>query len=211
MTSDEKPELRLPRPLGDGSFLEVSPSPALQAGSPERVVSFFRSIPLFSDLSPEQIVEVLRVCEIQTFRAGEILAREGDAADAMYIIERGEVAITKATLGGDDVRVAYLGDGSVVGEMALIMGSPRTATVEAIAETRVYRVPGRDFDALRRQRSVAAYKILGKLLVTLGNRRQRVLDRIVEIHANPQVYLDEFQRLTVDLAEQVGLAAGEGC
>lgn len=185
------------------------PSAGGQRGrNDDGVVNFFRSVHLFNELSAEQIIEVLRVAHIETHPAGTVLAREGDAADAMYIIERGEVAITKASLGGDDVRVAYLGDGSVVGEMALIVGSPRTASVEAVAETRVYRLSGRDFDSLRRQRSVAAYKILTKLLVTLGDRRQRVLNRLDEIHENPADYVDEFRRLAVEMAEQI--AENEG-
>lgn len=208
MAADEKPRLPLHRPVGDGSSLDMPSAGGRRGRSDDGVVNFFRSVHLFDELSAEQIIEVLRVCHIETHAAGTVLAREGDAADAMYIIERGEVAITKASLGGDDVRVAYLGDGSVVGEMALIVGSPRTATVEAVAETRVYRLAGRDFDSLRRQRSVAAYKILIKLLVTLGDRRQRVLDRLDEIHARPSEYTAEFRRLATELAEQ--LAENEG-
>jgi CRP/FNR family transcriptional regulator, cyclic AMP receptor protein len=209
MAADEKPRLPLHRPVGDGSSLDMPSAGGQRGRNHDGVVNFFRSVNLFDELSAEQIIEVLRVAHIETHPAGTVLAKEGDAADAMYIIERGEVAITKASLGGDDVRVAYLGDGSVVGEMALIVGSPRTASVEAVAETRVYRLSGRDFDSLRRQRSVAAYKILTKLLVTLGDRRHRVLDRLDEIHGNPADYVDEFRRHAVEMAEQIAENEGE--
>lgn len=210
MASDEKPRLPLHRPVGDGSSLDMPSAGGRRGRNEDGVVNFFRSVDLFNELTAEQIIEVLRVCHIETHPAGSVIAAEGAAADAMFIIERGEVAITKASLGGDDVRVAYLGDGSVVGEMALIVGSPRTASIKTIAETRVYRLSGRDFDSLRRQKSVAAYKILTKLLLTLGERRQRVLDRLDEIHQNPADYVDEFRRLTGEMAEQIADAQGEG-
>ena len=206
MSSDEKPKMPLHRPVGDASSLDI-PSLGVRAGrGDDGVVKFFRSIPLFSLLSSGQVLEILRVCDIETHPAGAVLAHEDDAAEAMYIIERGEVAITKKSAGGDDVRVAYLGDGSVVGEMALIVGSPRSASVEAVAETRVYRLTGRDFEALRRQRSVAAYKVLVKLLETLGDRRQMVLARIDDVFARPSDHVEEFQRLTTEMSEQVAQA-----
>ena len=201
----EKPRLPIPRPgserpsLGGGLSLG-----GLSASADEEsIVSFFRSVPLFSLLSAGQVMEIMRVCSIETYSAGEVLFGEDDAADAMVIIERGEVAITKRSLGGEEVTVAYLGDGSVVGEMALIVSSPRSATVKAVSETRIYRLDGRDFDGLRRQRSLAAYKILLKLLETLGDRRQRVIGRIDDVFARPADHLDQFERQVRELGERM--------
>ncbi len=212
MSEQEKPRLPLVRPVGEGPSLGGSlslGSSGQQGGDDEGVVSFFRSVPLFKDLSPEQVMEVMRVCTFKTYGAGKVLFHEDEAADAMYIIERGEVSITKQSLGGEEVRVAYVGDGSVIGEMALIVSSPRSASVEAVSETRVYRLDGRDFDALRRQRSLAAYKILMKLLETMAERRQRVLDRIDDVFARPQEHIETFERQARELVERVTRAQGE--
>lgn len=205
MSDQEKPRLPSLKPGVDGPTLGQGLSLGGLGGEsdPEGVVSLFRSIPLFSLLNASQVMEVMRVCSFKTYAAGEVLFREDEAADAMVIIERGEVSITKRSLGGEDVRVAYVGDGSVIGEMALIVSSPRSASVEAVSETRVYRLDARAFEALRNQRSLAAYKILLKLLETMGERRQRVLDRVEDVFARPADHIETFERHTRELIERL--------
>ncbi len=205
MSEDEKPRLPMPRPGSDRPSLGggLSLGGVSQGADEESIVSFFRSMPLFSLLDAAQVMEIMRVCRIVTCAAGEVLFQEDEAADAMYIIERGEVAVTRRSQSGDEVTVAYLGDGSVVGEMALIVSSPRSAAIKVVSETRVYRLDGRDFDRLRRQRSLAAYKILLKLLETLGDRRQRVIERIDDVFARPAEHVDAFTRQARELSERM--------
>jgi CRP-like cAMP-binding protein len=201
MTEQEKPRLPSAVAIGDKpSFAGAAESGG--AAQDENTVRLFRSVSLFSTLDAAQVMEVMRLCTIETYGAGEVLCREDEAADAMYIIERGEVAVSQRS-GDEDVRVAYLGDGAVVGEMALITSLPRSATIEAVAETRVYRLEGRDIEALRRQRSVTAYKVLFQLMETLGERRQKVLSRIDDLFARPQEHLESFTRQTRELAESL--------
>lgn len=207
MSEQEKPRLPDSRSTTEGPVLGGKLALGRPSGQDDdAAVSFFRQVPLFSLLSSKQVMEVMRVCSIVTYAAGQMLFREDEAADAMYIIERGEVSITRRSLGGEDVRVAYVGDGSVIGEMALIVSAPRSASVEAVSETRVYRLDGRDFDSLRRQRSLAAYKILLKLLETMGDRRHRVLERIDDIFAKPGEHVESFRRQAGELVERVNKA-----
>jgi len=167
----------------------------------ETLFNFFRSISLFSLLDADEVAQVLRICTIETAAPGEILFDEGEAAKSMLILEHGEVSVTKQSRGGQ-VQIANLGDGSIIGEMALIAGAPRSATVKAVAETRFYRLDGRHFDALRRQRSLAAYKILLMLLETLGDRHQMMLKRIDELFANPDDHTEVFERHCRELIER---------
>jgi CRP-like cAMP-binding protein len=211
--SDEQEKPRLPVPQGSerpslGGGLSLG-GPSTNADE-KSVVSFFRSVPLFNSLDADQVMEIMRVSSIETYSAGEVLFEEDEAGDAMVIIERGEVAITKRSLGGEEVTVAFLGDGSVVGEMALIVSSPRTASVKAVSETRIYRLNGRDFDGLRRQRSLTAYKILFKLLEALGDRRQRVVDRIDDIFARPADHVEQFERQVRELGEKMAKVLERG-
>ncbi len=204
MSEQEKPKLPSTIAIGDKPNLGSlkSGSSDLGQSQDEGAARLFRSVSLFSTLDAAQVMEVMRLCTIETYTAGQVLCKEHDAADAMYIIERGEVSISRRS-GDEDVRVAYLGDGAVVGEMALIVSSPRSATIEAVSETRVYRLEGRDIEALRRQRSVTAYKIIFKLLETLGDRRQKVLARVDDLFANPSAQVEVFLRHTRDLAESL--------
>lgn len=170
----------------------------------QTIINFFTSVPLFSLLNANEVAQVLRICTIETVGPGETIFLEGDAAQSMLIIEHGEVSVTKRSQ-GLEVQIANLGDGSVIGEMALIAGAPRSASVKALSETRFYRLDGRNFDELRRQRSIAAYKILQKLLETLGDRHQRVLQRIDDIFGNPNS-VDTFERHCRELIERANRA-----
>lgn len=168
--------------------------------SRDPVVQFFNSIPLFSMLTAHEVTQLMRICSIESYKAGQTIFEEGHAADSMIIIERGEVEVT--VRGNRDVTVAHLGDGSVVGEMALIVGGPRTATVIAVTETRAYRLDGRDFENLKEQQSVAAYKVLRKLLETLGERSVNVTQRIHDLFARPDESIKLFERYNRELAER---------
>ena len=72
--------------------------------------------------------------EIQDFKDGEVIVREGEQAHDMFVIRSGRVEIFKS-VGGHDVRLAVLERGSFFGEMSLLEGLPRNATARAVGET----------------------------------------------------------------------------
>ncbi|MDP2793936.1 MAG: cyclic nucleotide-binding domain-containing protein [Sulfurisoma sp.] len=71
---------------------------------------------------------------VQRYEAGEALFREGDKADGLYLIRRGSVTVSRR-IGGKEVVLSYVAAGNYVGEMALISGKPRYATVRAAVAT----------------------------------------------------------------------------
>ncbi len=71
---------------------------------------------------------------VRRYAGGEVLFKEGDAADGLYLIRRGSVMITR-TIAGREVVLSYLSAGNYVGEMALLTDSPRSATVRAAVTT----------------------------------------------------------------------------
>lgn len=72
--------------------------------------------------------------EIQEFKDGEIIVREGEQAQDMFVIRSGRVEIFRS-VGGHDVRLSILERGSFFGEMSLLEGLPRSATARAIGDT----------------------------------------------------------------------------
>ncbi len=85
--------------------------------------------------------------EVVHVKAGETLITEGDTGNDIFVIRRGSMIIEKA-VGGKSVFLSYLPAGSYVGEMALIDGTRRTATVKAAIRSEVIRIPGAAFKAL---------------------------------------------------------------
>ena len=85
---------------------------------------------------PDEELDALLAEGVQarTFAGGEVLFREGQPPDGLYLIRRGSVMISR-TIAGREVVLSYLSAGNYVGEMALLSESPRTATVKAAVTT----------------------------------------------------------------------------
>lgn len=83
----------------------------------------------------------------RVLKKGEVLFREGDASDAMYVIKSGKIAITK-TKGSSEIQLAELGPGDMLGEMAFFDNKPRSAGARASSDAQIIELP---FKALNAQ------------------------------------------------------------
>lgn len=99
---------------------------------------------------------------------GDVLLREGDPGDAMYIIMYGEMQVTKLS-GASDVVIARRGMGEVIGEMSLLDNEPRSATVRALVPTRLFSIDQASFDKLLEGHPSAARAILKTVTNRLRN------------------------------------------
>ena len=100
-------------------------------------------------MPPEFIGYLRERVELIRYSPGEVIVRQGDAADAFYLVRLGFVKVSERHPGGDVV-LNYLGRGSYFGEMGLLGGGIRTATCTALDHVDVVRIAGEDFtpDAL---------------------------------------------------------------
>jgi cGMP-dependent protein kinase 2 len=99
-----------------------------------------------SGLTPDDLVEVLETAEVKSVKAGETIITEGEDGYDIFVIRQGSMVVQK-NVGGKPIFLSYLPAGSYVGEMALIDGGRRTATVRAAVKSEVIRLDG---DAFRR-------------------------------------------------------------
>jgi len=99
---------------------------------------------LGSGVSREDLVEVLESAEIVSVRAGEAIINEGEENYDIFVIRQGSMVVEK-DIGGKPVFLSYLPAGSYVGEMALIDGGRRTATVRAAIKSEVIKMNGDAF------------------------------------------------------------------
>ncbi len=88
-------------------------------------------VPIFSDLSRDGFLALTRAVALRRVAAGEAVLREGDGGTSLYVVAAGRLAVSKRDDRGEAVVLAHLGEGDFFGEMALLSGAPRAATVVA--------------------------------------------------------------------------------
>jgi CRP/FNR family cyclic AMP-dependent transcriptional regulator len=137
-----------------------------------------REIGLFGALSDEVLEHLARTLHVVRFSPGDAIFRDGDLAHEMYVVLDGEVEVVRRSRKGKDHRIAILGPNDCFGEMSLIDVQPRSATVRAIAASRVLKVTSEDFDRLYRH-DLKSYALVTLNIARDLSRRLRVTDGIL--------------------------------
>jgi type IV pilus assembly protein PilB len=122
------------------------------ANETEQLVQFLKNVKLFAELSPESLGKLGRCLKMAEFPPSEVIVREGAPGVSMYIIKSGLVEVRKKDpTTGIDFLVAQLSEGAAVGEMSLLTGKPRSATVTTVQPTIVFTLTRADFRNLLTQ------------------------------------------------------------
>lgn len=112
------------------------------------VASLLRRTDLFSRASEGELRAAAKVLKETRLHPNQVLFRQGDQADSLYIIASGRLRVSALDRAGHEKVLAFLGAGEIVGEMGLLSGGARSATVTATSDARLLRLRKRDFDDL---------------------------------------------------------------
>jgi len=143
-----------------------------------------RGVPMFADLSSDFIEHLKESVELLRFAPGQVIARQGDAADSFYLVRIGFVKISENYPGGELV-LAYLSRGDYFGEIGLLGGGVRTAACTALDHVEVVRVSGGDF----RQMIERFPSVRRGLEAVAEERRSANAQRMQMVHSVP---IDQF-------------------
>lgn len=165
--------------------------------------SFLESIPLFENLTPEELREVYRATEFRELKEGETLFEQGDEAESMFALRDGQLEVRSSSPSGEDVVLAELDAGTIVGEMSIIGGGRRSATVEAATSSMLIELSRRQFDQLRDDDRPVAYKIMMQLARLLEKRRRETESRIDDVFEDPGSHIEQFEDQVHDLIAQL--------
>ena len=136
----------------------------------ERIL-FLKRVPLFADLSPSDLKQVAAIAREESFGEGDIIVRQGDVGDLMFIIVSGEVRVI-VTKDQKEVEFARRRAGEYVGEMALF-GKERIATLAAAGHVHTLCIDRKSFEAILRDRpdvSLAVIQVLCERLNEASNK-----------------------------------------
>ena len=130
-------------------------------------------VPLFAGLSRPILDELAASCRIRRYPQGQVLCHEGDPGDSLIVLEAGPLRISRFTEGGREAVLAVIEPPAAIGELSLIDGEPRDATITAQRAVQVRLLPRPTFLALLEREPAFAHGVLRSLaaLVRLGNAR----------------------------------------
>jgi CRP-like cAMP-binding protein/Fe-S-cluster-containing hydrogenase component 2 len=112
--------------------------------------SHLRAVPVFAELTDEFIAGLRESVELLRFTPGQVICRQGEAADSFYLVRIGFVKVSQTHAGGEMV-LAYLSRGEYFGETALLEDTVRSATCTALDHVEVVRISAEDFASMTRQ------------------------------------------------------------
>lgn len=140
----------------------------------EQEVEMMRQIPLFSRIAPAMQKLLCFGSERLTYDPGQVVVKVGDMADAAFVIIEGKAEVSVPSARGPVV-VNTMGKHDVIGEIAVFVDLPRTATVTAITRVEVLRISKDLFINVVRQNPDAAIELIKILAVRLANTTQQLI------------------------------------
>lgn len=120
-------------------------------------VEVLERLPLFADVSKRHLRNIAKLAQVREFDAGDVVVQTGEPADGFYLVLGGRAKV----VGRPRSRTLQTGD--YFGEMALLDGGPRTATVTAAGELQTMRLPRKPFLRLLQQEPSISVALLGEL------------------------------------------------
>ncbi len=148
----------------------------------QQLIQSLRPVALFEGLSESQLAQIVTNSRLHRFTAGETLVREGEFGDSLFIIKGGQVNVYVAKAEGGQIHVAQRNTGEYFGEMSLLTGAPRTASVVAAQDTEVIILDKHAFTTVL----ATDPTILEALLDALDKRRSIIETRLAEENAKAE-------------------------
>lgn len=172
--------IRIPFPVQDINVFSAAPDSArdVERGEVGRRRAALDDVPFLAPLSEHERDELARRARTCGYAHGEVIIRQGDQGDSFYVVAEGEVQVRVASAAQDHV-VATLGAGQFFGEMSLMTGESRTATVVATRDTRLHVIDRGAFlsiIAANEELIAAIGKVLAERRASLDARSSRQRD-----------------------------------
>jgi hypothetical protein len=143
-------------------FDEEQAMNTLQTLSTLERVLLLREVPIFADLSPEDLQQIAEIAHEQWYPKGSPVCHQGDEGDMLYIIADGHLDVIHSGDGKEQV-LAERGPGDFVGEMAIIEAAPRSATILTQDDARLLALEGGAFKSILIERPEVSLAVLRSL------------------------------------------------
>jgi cAMP-binding proteins - catabolite gene activator and regulatory subunit of cAMP-dependent protein kinases len=167
-------------------------------------IDVVRQAPLFAALDDEAANALMESMTASRLERGDVLFREGDRGDRLYVIGEGKIKLGLTSIDGRENLLAILGPGEMFGELSLFDPGPRTATATAVAETQLIALGHEDLASFLSGRPAVA----STMLAALARRLRRTNEALADL-----VFTDVPGRVAkalLDLSSRFGRSSEEG-
>lgn len=163
-----------------------------------------RVVSLFDRLGSDEITNLAALTTHKTYKAGTTVFFQDDPSDSLYIVLAGSAKIFQTSEDGRDRILSILRPGDAFGELAMIEGRPRSASVQALDNTEMLVLARKDFESYARESPA----VLWKLLQTLCDRLRHMTEDVLDLSFRDVPY--RLLRLLNQLADRHGESVPEG-
>jgi CRP/FNR family cyclic AMP-dependent transcriptional regulator len=140
----------------------------------ESAVDLLGRVPLFAELEQGELERFSQVAVPRSFPSGTRVFHEGDRSDACYIVRSGSLRVTREHSDGRAITLATLGPGDIFGELAMLDGEVRSASVETLEDSELVALPGADVRALLGRHPEITVKLVAALVGRLRAANERI-------------------------------------
>lgn len=161
---------------------------------------FLKNVDIFSSMDKKSLKTLAESCSRQTFEKEEIIVKQGDPGDSLFIIVSGKARITKKMADDVILEVALAESGDVIGEISVLDSAPRSASVIATQETTCLVLDNQDFMPMLHEHPDITVEILFKVVKYFRETNQQLLR--MNLKANQGDLADEDQLAIDDPVEK---------
>lgn len=156
-------------------------------------------VPVFSNLTYEEMMEVARITSEKTYEKGEMIYTAGDQGQLLYVIHEGKVKISRIAETGKEQVIRVLGPGEFLGELSLFSPEPRTDNAEVLEKTTLCLIDGTNLKQLMMKYPLVSWKVMEELSQRL--RKAENLIENISIHGVGKRLADTLIRMANDKGE----------
>jgi CRP-like cAMP-binding protein len=134
---------------------------------PQEDINFLRNVPIFAELEEKDLLRVVKLGTSQKYKKGNIVVLEQESGAALFVIITGKVKVVRMDEDGREVILSMFGPGEFFGEMSLLDGLARSASVVATVKSELFMIHRRDFLELLNEFPSVTISLLAELAMRL--------------------------------------------
>lgn len=138
------------------------------------MINVLRKVPLFSSLKDEELEAINRLSFVRKYPKDMVVLLMDEEGDTLFLIIRGKVKVTSFSESGKEIIFSILGEGDFFGDMSLLDGKPRSASVVTVEESEICLLRRQDFNRLIESHPGIALKLLKELTTRLRKADERI-------------------------------------